>query len=75
MLEAWFKTQEKKISSRVILCYDSTDEDKNDFYNQLESVTEAGSNTKNITIVLGDLDAKIGPKNECLQEIMGKHGK
>ena len=78
IMEALFKTSNKKIDLRVILAYAPTEDKdaelKNDFYEQLDKVYRDGHKEKNITMLLGDLNAKVGATNENMEEVMGKHG-
>ena len=59
-------TRKKEIKLNVIQCYAPTndaDEDKKDtFYQQLQDVIDSKGN-KDITIVMGDFNAKIGADN------------
>ena len=63
---AQFLTRKNEIKLNVIQCYAPTndaDEDKKDtFYQQLQDVIDSKGN-KDITIVMGDFNAKIGADN------------
>ena len=78
IIEALFRTSNKKIDLRVILAYapteDKEDDVKNDFYDQLDSVFKDGHKEKNISMLIGDFNAKVGNNNENLEEVMGRHG-
>ena len=74
---AQFLTRKKEIKLNVIQCYAPTndaDEDKKDtFYQQLQDVIDSKGN-KDITIVMGDFNAKIGADNTGYEDTMGTHG-
>ena len=78
LLEASFKTSEKDIKLRIIVCYAPTDaaedEIKDEFYEKLESITRRSNSNKDLLIVLGDLNAKVGSDNTGYERIMGKNG-
>ena len=73
MMHAYFKTRMEKIQLNIIQCYAPTnDKDegtKEDFYNKLQKMKE-----KNVTILMGDFNAKIGSNNRGYEEVMGTHG-
>ena len=51
----------------------SSDEDIEQFYNDLDSAhKQAGS--QDMTIVMGDLNAKVGNEQDPLLEVAGRHG-
>ncbi|XP_030752312.1 craniofacial development protein 2-like [Sitophilus oryzae] len=60
-----------------IQCYAPTEpaqvEDKQNFYGLLNR-TLNDSPKGDITIIMGDMNAKIGSDNNNLEEVMGKHG-
>ena len=78
IMEAYFKTSNKKINLRLILVYAPTEDKdvdvKNDFYDQLDKVYREGHKKKDITMLIGDLNAKVGNNNENMEEVMGSHG-
>ncbi|XP_018649407.1 putative bucentaur [Schistosoma mansoni] len=61
----------------VIQCYaptnDRNDDDKDQFYPRLQSII-AKSSRKNLTILMGDLNAKVGVNNTGYEDIIGRHG-
>ena len=78
IIEAYFKTVNQKISLRLIVVYapteDKEDAIKNDFYNQLDRVYRDGHKGSDVTMVIGDMNAKVGSSNENMEEVMGTHG-
>ena len=72
-----FRTSNKKIALNIIQCYaptnDAEEEVKEEYYQLLEETTRK-CNRKDITIVMGDMNAKVGSDNTGLEEIMGKNG-
>ncbi|VDP20395.1 unnamed protein product [Schistosoma margrebowiei] len=61
----------------IIQCYaptnDSNDDIKDQFYERLQSVIEKCPR-KDLTILIGDLNAKVGIDNTGYEDIMGRHG-
>ena len=61
----------------VKVCYAPTEAAPNNeedmFYNQLQPLLDRGS-TRDITIVMGNLNAKVGPFIQSDGEIVGRHG-
>jgi hypothetical protein len=76
-LTASLKTKKKNIKMNVVLCYvftnDSYEEDKDGFYDQLNTILEQLSN-KDINILMGDFNAKIGNYNSGYEGVMGQRG-
>ena len=76
MITASFRTKKKNISMNVIQCYaptnDHDDESKEIFYNQLQAVLDTLKD-KDVNILMGDLNAKVGSDNQGYEEVMGQH--
>ncbi|XP_078685571.1 uncharacterized protein LOC144918578 [Branchiostoma floridae x Branchiostoma belcheri] len=77
IITAKFATKKSNINLHVIQCYaptnDAEEEKKDAFYQQLQAVLDRRRN-KDITILMGDLNAKIGSDNTGHEEVMGKEG-
>ncbi|VDP51424.1 unnamed protein product, partial [Schistosoma margrebowiei] len=77
IIKASFKTKKEGIKMNIIQCYahtnDSNDDIKDQFYERLQSVIEKCSR-KDLTILKGDLNAKVGIDNTGYEDIMGRHG-
>src|SRR5215469_10400832 len=72
---ARFKTKIPNLT--IIQCYAPTEitekDKKEEFYQQLsETITTV--NKRDVIIVMGDMNAKIGPNNEGIEHVMGRHG-
>ncbi|MCH9665805.1 MAG: hypothetical protein K0U41_08180 [Gammaproteobacteria bacterium] len=69
------KLRGKPFNISLIVVYaptsDSTDEESDKFYDTLD-MAKAQCKSQEITIVMGDLNAKVGKEQKC--EIVGKHG-
>ncbi|KPU81802.1 uncharacterized protein Dana_GF27771 [Drosophila ananassae] len=61
----------------IVQCYapteDASDDIKDDIYNALTS-SLTKSKRGDIKILMGDFNAKLGPNNNGLEPIMGRHG-
>ncbi|VDP27341.1 unnamed protein product [Schistosoma curassoni] len=72
-----FNTKKEGITMNIIQCYaptnDSNDDIKDQFYKRLQSIIEK-SPRNDLTILLGDLNAKVGIDNTGYEDIMGQHG-
>ena len=77
IITASFTTKKKNSNITVILCYapmnDALDDKKEEFYDQLQRVVNRQSN-KDITLLMGDLNAKKGDVNTGYEQVMGLHG-
>ena len=76
IITAKFTTKKKDIRLNIIQCYaptnDAEEEKKDDFYRQLQAVLDRRG-AKDITILMGDLNAKIKMDNTGYENIMGTH--
>ncbi|VDP24582.1 unnamed protein product [Schistosoma margrebowiei] len=75
IIKASFKTKKEGILMNIIQCYaptnDSNDDIKDQFYERLQSVIEKCPR-KDLTILMGDLNAKVGIDNTGYEDIMGR---
>ena len=77
IIMAKFKTSHKCIALNIIQCNaptnDADEEVKEEFYQILEETTRKCSE-KDITILLGDMNVKVGNENTGHEQVLGKHG-
>ncbi|VDP66159.1 unnamed protein product [Schistosoma mattheei] len=77
IIKASLRTKKEGINTTVIQGYaptnDSNDDDKDQFYDGLQSVIERCPR-KDLTILMGDLNAKVGINKAGYEDVMGQHG-
>ena len=77
ILLATFRTKKRSINLDVIQCYAPTNEsdegDKEEFYNRVMTIVQ-GRPRRNIVVLMGDFNAKIGNSNTGYEEVMGQQG-
>ena len=77
IIMASFTTRKKNINMNIVQVYaptnDASDESKEDFYNRLQEVMEKLPK-KDVNILMGDANAKIGQDNTGYEAIMGCNG-
>jgi flagellum-specific peptidoglycan hydrolase FlgJ len=77
IITASFTTKHKGTRMNIIQVYaptnDAEQSSKDEFYNSLQEILEHLSR-KHITILMGDLNAKIGEQNAGYERVMGKYG-
>ncbi|VDP30499.1 unnamed protein product [Schistosoma margrebowiei] len=77
IIKASFETKKEGILMNIIQCYaptnDSNDDIKDQFYDRLQSTIE-NCLRKDLTILMGDLNAKVGIDNTGYEDIMRRHG-
>ena len=77
IITAKFTTKKKHIRLNIIQCYaptnDAEEEKKDYFYQHLQAVFDRRG-AKDITILMGDFNTKIGMDNTGYEDIMGTHG-
>jgi len=77
IIKAKFTTRKKDIRLNIIQCYAPTNDAEvgreEEFYQQLQAVIDGGG-AKDMTILMGDFNAKIGSDNTGYEDIMGTHG-
>ncbi|VDO59702.1 unnamed protein product [Schistosoma margrebowiei] len=77
IIKSSFKTKKEGITMNIIQCYaptnDYNEDAKDQFYNRLQSIV-GKCQTKDLTILMGDFNAKVGTDNTGHEGIMGRHG-
>ena len=77
IIMASFSSRSKKVNINVVQVYaptnDAEEEVKDEFYNRLQGVLDKLP-SKDVNIVMGDANAKVGADNAGYEETMGKHG-
>ncbi|VDP55756.1 unnamed protein product [Schistosoma curassoni] len=77
IIKASFKTKKEGITMNIIQSYaptkNSNDDIKDQFYERLQSIIEKCPR-KDLTILMGDLNAKVGIDNTGYEVIMGRSG-
>ncbi|VDP62128.1 unnamed protein product [Schistosoma mattheei] len=76
IIKASLKTKKEGTSVNIIQCYvltnDYNEDVKDQFYNRLQSIVEKCP-TKDLIILIGDLDVKVAMDNTGYDDIMGRH--
>ncbi|VDP75021.1 unnamed protein product [Schistosoma mattheei] len=71
------KQKKEGITMNITQCYaptnDSNDDIKDQFYGRLQSII-AECQRRDLTILMGDLNAKVGIDDTGYEDIMGRHG-
>ena len=77
LISATFKTINRRVKARIIQCYaptnDVDDEVKARFYDSLNHLLDS-IGARDLIILMGDFNAKIGGQNEGYEAAVGKHG-
>ena len=70
-------TTKKRLNINIVQVYaptnDAPTEEKDDFYTRLQEVVDKLP-IRDVNVVMGDLNAKVGCDNSSLEQIMGSHG-
>ena len=77
IIKAKFTTKKKDVMLNTIQCYaptnDAEEEKKDDFYQQLQAALDRRG-AKDIVILIGDFNTKIGMDNSGYEDVMGTNG-
>ena len=77
IITATFRTTNRRINMDIVQCYVPTnngeDEEKENFYQKLHAIVKILP-SRNIIMVMGDFNAKIGSDNKGLETVMGREG-
>ncbi|VDP38622.1 unnamed protein product [Schistosoma margrebowiei] len=77
IIKASFKTKKEGITMNAIQCYaptnDYSEDAKDQFYDRVQPIIEKCP-TKDLNILMGDFNAKVGMDNTGYEDIMGRHG-
>ena len=76
IMTASFRTTHRRIPLTIIMCYaptnDAAEETKEEFYEMLQHTVEKRGE-KEIILIMGDLNAKVGDDNTGYERAMGRH--
>lgn len=77
IITATFRTTNRRINMNLVQCYAPTNNDsedeKEDFYQKLQAIVQTLS-PRNLIMVMGDFNAKIGSDNTGMESVMGREG-
>ncbi|KAJ3608734.1 hypothetical protein NHX12_023264 [Muraenolepis orangiensis] len=77
LITASFRTNNRRVKAHIIQCYAPTnhavDDVKARFYDSLNHLL-GRVGARDLIILMGDFNAKIGGRNEGYEEVKGKHG-